>query len=160
MSDENRNNYLVCTLENNQIELTTFVNHTNDDIKEDLTVKNDKNKTGIRKDLKTISFLMYLYFLQGIPIGLAMSIPFLLTSRSVSYADQGTFSFAVWPFSIKLLWAPIVDSVFIKKIGRRKTWVILVQFLIGVFMFSFADYVQKLMSSHTKSTGYLFYLFK
>jgi hypothetical protein len=105
MTDENRNNYLVCNLENNQIELTTFISNNNDN-KEDLNDVN-KEKTGIRKDLKTILFLLYLYFLQGIPIGLATSIPFLLTSRSVSYADQGTFSFALWPFSIKLLWAVI-----------------------------------------------------
>jgi hypothetical protein len=39
----------------------------------------------------------------------------------VSYANQGTFSFAFWPFSFKLLWAPIVDSVYVKKIGRRKS---------------------------------------
>ena len=46
-----------------------------------------------------------------------------------------TFSFAYWPFSIKLLWAPIVDSIFIGKFGRRKTWLVPVQYLIGATMF-------------------------
>lgn len=67
--------------------------------------------------------------MKGIPIGLAGSLPYILSSRKVSYADQGTFSFALWPFSLKLLWAPIVDSVYFKKFGRRKSWLVNIFFL-------------------------------
>ena len=74
-----------------------------------------------------------------------MAIPLILSSRRVSYNDQGKFSFAIWPYSIKLLWAPIVDSVFIRRIGRRKTWLIPTQYLIGIFMFTFADTVQTVL---------------
>lgn len=35
---------------------------------------------------------------------------------------------------MKILWAPIVDSVYIKAFGRRKTWLVPAQVLIGVFM--------------------------
>ena len=70
----------------------------------------------MRDKFKIISF-----YRLGIPLGLTGSLPFILSSRKVSYSNQGTFSFAFWPFSLKLLWAPIVDSVFIKKIGRRKS---------------------------------------
>jgi hypothetical protein len=62
------------------------------------------HKQNIRKDLHNIVLLMFLYLLQGIPLGLSGSIPYILSSRKVSYADQGTFSFALWPFSLKLLW--------------------------------------------------------
>ena len=79
------------------------------------------------------------------PLGLSMAIPLILSSRRVSYNDQGKFSFAIWPYSIKLLWAPIVDSVFIRRIGRRKTWLIPTQYLIGIFMFTFADTVQTVL---------------
>lgn len=81
-------------------------------------------KSSIKKDLWNIIFLMFLYFLQMIPIGLTGALPYILSSRHVSYSDQGTFSFAFWPFSLKLLWAPIVDSLFIRKFGRRKSWLI------------------------------------
>lgn len=101
--------------------------------------------SGIRKDMKTIIFLIYLYFLQGIPLGLAASIPYILSARKMSYGDQGTFSFALWPFSFKLLWAPIVDWVFVRKIGRRKSWLIPIQLLIGVFMIGLAKISQKLI---------------
>ena len=51
-----------------------------------------------------IGLLFFLYFLQGLPLGLTGAIPFLMSSSKISYSDQGTFSFAFWPFSIKLLW--------------------------------------------------------
>jgi hypothetical protein len=63
-----------------------------------------KSKPNARKDLHNIAFLMFLYLLQGVPLGLTGSLPFILGSRNVSYTDQGTFSFAFWPFCLKLLW--------------------------------------------------------
>lgn len=81
-------------------------------------------------------------------MGLTGSLPFILSSRKVSYADQGTFSFAFWPFSMKLLWAPIVDSIFFKKIGRRKSWLVPIQYLIGIFMILFSDYTKHLLEGN------------
>lgn len=54
---------------------------------------------------------------------------------------QAEFSFVTWPFSIKLLWAPLVDCIFSKKIGRRKTWLIPTQYLLGTFMIFISYYV-------------------
>ena len=65
-------------------------------------------------------------------MGIISAIPLILQSRNVTYAQQAIFSFAYWPFSLKLLWAPIVDAVFIKKIGRRKSWMVPCQYLIGI----------------------------
>ena len=73
---------------------------------------------------KNIALLFFLYLLQGIPLGLIASIPLMLQNRQVSYKEQAEFSFVYWPFSLKLLWAPIVDSLYSSKMGRRKTWVI------------------------------------
>jgi len=93
-----------------------------------------KNKSGIAGDEKNILVLLFLYILQGIPLGLAAAIPLILTNRNVSYKQQAEFSFAFWPFSVKLLWAPIVDSCFVSSFGRRKTWLVPVQYLIGLTM--------------------------
>jgi hypothetical protein len=70
-------------------------------------------------------FLTALYILQGIPLGLTFgSIPFLLKSgssptnsngdpvTSVGYAQIGLFSLAGYPYSLKLLWSPIVDFLY------------------------------------------------
>ncbi|KAL3273496.1 hypothetical protein HHI36_014937 [Cryptolaemus montrouzieri] len=67
----------------------------------------------------------------------------ILQNRGVSYKQQAEFSFVTWPFSIKLLWAPLVDSVFSKKIGRRKTWLIPTQYLIGGFMLFLSQHVDQ-----------------
>src|SRR5690606_31781079 len=64
---------------------------------------------GIAKDARGIALLTLLYFIQGIPLGLAMgSIPFLL-KKKLSYAEMATFSLSSYPYSLKLLWSPIVD---------------------------------------------------
>ena len=112
------------------------------------TVEKKTNKwSDFKKDWKKIFFLIFLYILQSVPLGLVLSIPYLLSVRKVSYADQGMFSFAAWPYSMKLLWAPVVDSVFFKKFGRRKTWLIPVQFLISVFMFLFAKTTREILDN-------------
>ncbi|CAI4228269.1 unnamed protein product [Auanema sp. JU1783] len=93
-----------------------------------------RTRESLRGDISSILLLLFLYLLQGVPLGLISAIPLLLQGKNVSYTQQAIFSFAYWPFSLKLLWAPIVDSVFWKKIGRRKSWMVPCQYLIGVFM--------------------------
>ncbi|CAG0922692.1 unnamed protein product [Notodromas monacha] len=97
----------------------------------------------LKGDYGNIAVLYFLYVLQGIPIGLAGSVPMILQNRGVSYKEQAEYSFVNWPFSIKLLWAPIVDSVFCKRIGRRKTWLIPVQYLLGLAMMTYAYFVDE-----------------
>ena len=90
---------------------------------------------GLEGDRLNVALLMLLYVLQGIPLGIAASVPYLLQSRHISYKEQAVFSFVFWPFSLKLLWAPLVDSVYLPAFGRRKSWLVPTQYLIGVFMF-------------------------
>ena len=52
----------------------------------------------------------------------------------MSYKQQALFSLASLPFSFKLLWAPIVDSTSFWGLGRRKAWLLPVQFLCGMMM--------------------------
>jgi len=101
---------------------------------DDAEVTKVSEKSGIKGDEKSILVLLFLYVLQGIPLGLAAAIPLILTNRNVSYKQQAEFSFAYWPFSVKLLWAPIVDSCYLPSFGRRKTWLVPVQYLLGITM--------------------------
>lgn len=89
---------------------------------------------GIKGDEWNIALLFLLYLLQGIPLGLASAIPLILQNHGASFKQQAEFSFAHWPFSMKLLWAPLVDSLYWRKFGRRKTWLVPAQYLIGLFM--------------------------
>ena len=120
------------------------INHDAED-KPEMQEGNALCSPGLGRDKYNIALLMFLYVLQGIPLGLAGSVPYLLSSRNVSYKEQAIFSFVYWPFSVKLLWAPIVDSVYFPAFGRRKSWLVPVQYLIGVFMLVLSLYVTDMM---------------
>jgi PAT family acetyl-CoA transporter-like MFS transporter 1 len=97
------------------------------------------------KDQRNFLLLVLLYFLQGIPMGLAMgSVPFLLKSV-VSYSSIGVFSLAAYPYSLKLLWSPIVDAVWTPKLGRRKSWILPIQCVSGISMLWLGSVVNKMM---------------
>lgn len=90
------------------------------------------SRKGIKGDLGNITLLVILYLLQGVPLGLCFgSIPFLLKSK-LSFSDLALFSLSSYPYSLKLLWSPFVDSYYLKSIGRRKSWIIPTQLLIGI----------------------------
>ena len=100
--------------------------------------QNDETKTekqSVWKDLEGdkmhVLVLFFLYILQGIPFGLNNSVPLELSKRNVPYKEQATFSLSGYPFSLTLLWAPLVDSIYWPAFGRRKSWLVPVQYLIG-----------------------------
>ena len=78
--------------------------------------------------------LLLLYTLQGIPMGLGASLPLLMVERKVSSMEQAVFSMVAYPFAFKLLWAPLVDSVYSSSFGRRKTWIVPAQLAIGALL--------------------------
>ncbi|RWS09377.1 acetyl-coenzyme A transporter-like protein [Dinothrombium tinctorium] len=98
-----------------------------------------------RNDTLSIMLLMLLYVLQGIPLGLAGALPLILQNRHVSYAQQATFSFVNWPFSIKLLWAPIIDAIYSNRFGRRKSWLVPIQYAIACFMYILSSNINSLL---------------
>jgi hypothetical protein len=105
------------------------------------------------KDRKNFMLLVLLYFLQGVPMGLAMgSVPFLL-KQHVSYTQMGVFSLASYPYSLKLLWSPIVDAMWNPKIGRRKSWILPIQTLSGFSMLWLAGRVEAMMSHAAENDG-------
>jgi MFS transporter, PAT family, solute carrier family 33 (acetyl-CoA transportor), member 1 len=128
------------------------------------------------------ALLIALYTLQGIPMGLSASIPFLIQQKirllaqstaqhmaesvvsastvtaalsashrmaqesaaaRLSYNANAIFALCSWPFSLKLLWAPIVDACFVRSLGRRKSWIVPVQALAGILMVLGANFVER-----------------
>lgn len=90
-----------------------------------------------KHDLPQFYLLIILYFLQGIPVGLAFgTIPFLLKStfKDTSFTQLGLFSIATYPYSLKILWSPFIDSIYNKSIGRRRSWIIPIQFVSGFML--------------------------
>ena len=98
-------------------------------------------------DFRAVCVLMLLYTLQGVPMGLSASVGFALQERGASYADQGAFSLASWPFSLKVLWAPIVDAVYVRSFGRRRTWVMPLQAVVGVTLLTLSTTLARSMET-------------
>ncbi|CAF1024822.1 unnamed protein product [Rotaria sordida] len=69
-----------------------------------------------------------LYILQGFIQGFTTSIPLYLASYKASWQQQGTFSWVSYPFSFKVVWAPIIDSFQSRRFGRYQTWLIPIQY--------------------------------
>lgn len=106
-----------------------------------------------RQDRRNFLLLVLLYFLQGIPMGLATgSVPFLLKSH-LSYGQIGVFSLATYPYSLKLLWSPIVDAVWSPKLGRRKSWIIPMQTCSGIGMIYLGGRIKEMMVTAGASDG-------
>ncbi|TVY23902.1 putative membrane protein [Lachnellula hyalina] len=98
------------------------------------------------QDRRNFGLLVLLYFLQGVPMGLATgSVPFLLKGRNLSYSALGVFSLASYPYSLKLLWSPIVDAIWTPLVGRRKSWIMPIQMLSGIGMLWLGSRVKGMM---------------
>lgn len=115
----------------------------------------------LAKDKSSIILLLLLYVLQGIPLGLAGSLPIILQTKKIGYRQQAMFSLVSWPFSIKLLWAPIVDCIYSREFGRRKSWLVPSQYLIGLTMILLSYLVSGLLGSEetAPSVGFLTVVF-
>ena len=106
-----------------------------------------------RSDQRNFLLLVLLYFLQGVPMGLASgSVPFLLKPY-VSYSQLGVFSLASYPYSLKLLWSPIVDAVWSPKVGRRKSWILPIQTISGMGMIWLGSNINSMMTQAGKDGG-------
>lgn len=101
-------------------------------------------------DKRNFLLLCLLYFLQGIPMGLASgSVPFLL-KKYLSYGQIGVFSLAIYPYSLKLLWSPIVDAVWSQRFGRRKSWITPIQTISGMSMIYLGGRIDEMMEAAGK----------
>lgn len=119
----------------------------NDD--EDNDVENNEDREeqpNLQGDRFNVALLTFLYFMQGIVSGLSAAMPLMLQTYGASYTQQAQFSMAVWPFSLKLVWAPIIDCLYSKRFGRRKSWLIPTQFLTGIFMLVLSFYINLWLS--------------
>ncbi|KAI9482648.1 MAG: acetyl-coenzyme A transporter 1-domain-containing protein [Benjaminiella poitrasii] len=116
-----------------------------DDIKEHKS-QPQPQQTLHPRDYGNFTLLVILYLLQGVPVGLSFgSIPFLLKAK-LSYSQIAVFSLSSWPYSLKLLWSPIVDAVYNPKVGRRKSWIIPIQILTGILFYLLGSRIDDLMA--------------
>jgi PAT family acetyl-CoA transporter-like MFS transporter 1 len=106
------------------------------------STREEELEVDLTGDYGNVALLLLLYTLQGIPMGLTGAVSLSLASqKGITMDQQGMFSLVSWPFSLKLLWAPIVDSLFVERFGRRKTWLVPTQLLIAAALVAMSPFV-------------------
>uniref|UniRef100_A0A2S2NDV0 Acetyl-coenzyme A transporter 1 n=1 Tax=Schizaphis graminum TaxID=13262 RepID=A0A2S2NDV0_SCHGA len=93
---------------------------------------NSDDVPNLKGDWHNIFLLILLYIMQGIGTSIYIGVPIILQgNKHVTYKDQAFLSLVAWPNSLRIILAPLVDALYIQKVGRRKSWLIPVYFLIG-----------------------------
>lgn len=86
--------------------------------------------------------VVILYTLQGVVLGLVSALPLYAASLNATWKDQGTLSFASYPLIAKLFWAPLIDVWYVRRLGRRLTWLLPTQLLLGVILIALSFYLE------------------
>lgn len=77
---------------------------------------------------RTLTWVAVLYFAEGLPFGIAYDVwPVYFRDHGVSLAEIGLMSLLSLPWTLKMLWAPLVD-----RFGVRQYWIAACLVLLGV----------------------------
>ena len=105
------------------------------------------NNGGFQRRYRII-LLFSLYLSQGLPFGYqATALPVYLRGKGVSLTLIGFSTILAAPWFLKVFWAPFIDTIWSRKIGRRRSWIIPLQTMLFLSIFS---------ASFTSSAGIKF----
>jgi MFS family permease len=77
---------------------------------------------------RKLGILWVLYFVQGLPFGFqATALPVYLRQAGVSLTGIGLVTALALPWSLKVIWAPLVDRYGSLRVGRRRSWILPLQ---------------------------------
>src|SRR5258708_573238 len=77
--------------------------------------------------------MLLLGFSSGLPLALTRgTLQAWMTSEGVDITLIGAFSLVGLPYTLKFLWAPLLDRFTPPFLGRRRGWIILSQFTLSI----------------------------
>lgn len=100
-------------------------------------------KPGWRRVLASLGnrktgFMALFGFASALPYALLLGTLYAwLSDAKVDLETMGVFSLIGLAYSFKFLWSPLLDRInlpLVKRIGRRKQWIVTAQFLLGVIL--------------------------
>src|ERR1700689_325276 len=105
-----------------------------------MTAASDKTRASLTDTLavylqRRVLVVMFLGFSSGLPLALSGSTLLVwMAEAKVNLGTIGLFALVGTPYTIKFLWAPLVDAldvpVLSRRFGRRRGWLLLSQFLL------------------------------
>ncbi len=79
--------------------------------------------------------MLGLGFTSGLPLALTgTTLQAWMASEQVDLRVIGIFSLVGLPYTLKVLWAPLMDRFSLPWLGRRRGWILLAQLLLGAFI--------------------------
>ena len=97
-------------------------------------------KSAFFDDFAKLLFLILLYFIQGIALGFFLGqIELVLTEAGITYTELSIVTYSVYPFSLKIFFSPIVETKYLKRVGKRRSWIIPMQ-ITAAFLMIFLSY--------------------
>lgn len=80
------------------------------------------------------TMLCGMYFAQGVPWGfMVTALVAYLAAQGVSASDLGPLTAIVLvPWTFKLVWGPLIDTMTIRSMGRRRPWIIGAELMMAV----------------------------
>jgi PAT family beta-lactamase induction signal transducer AmpG len=84
---------------------------------------------------RRVLIVMFLGFSSGLPLALSGSTLLIwMTEAGVNLRTIGLFALIGTPYTLKFLWAPLIDALDVpllsRRFGRRRGWLLLSQFLL------------------------------
>ena len=93
---------------------------------------------GLALGNRKTGFMLLFGFASGLPFALFLGTLFAwLTEADVDLETMGIFSLIGLAYAFQFLWSPLIDKVDIpvlRKLGRRKQWIIPMQLLLGAIL--------------------------
>ena len=87
-----------------------------------------------------LGFVSALGLYSGLPLALTGStLQAWLTQANVDLMTIGILSLISFPYNLKFLWAPLLDRFIFPKLGRRRGWIIITQFGLGLALLLMAS---------------------
>src|SRR5439155_11539179 len=82
---------------------------------------------------RKMASLLILGFSSGLPLYLTgRALQAWMTVAGVNLTAIGFISLVSLPYSIKFLWAPLIDRFSLPFLGRRKGWIVVTQLLLAI----------------------------
>jgi PAT family beta-lactamase induction signal transducer AmpG len=95
---------------------------------------------------RRVLIVMFLGFSSGLPLALSGSTLLVwMTETGVNLGTIGLFTLVGTPYTVKFLWAPLIDALDVpllsRHFGRRRGWLLLSQFLLiaAIVFLAFCD---------------------
>lgn len=63
----------------------------------------------------------------------------------LSYSQIGLISWCTLPFSLKLIWAPLVERYYFKSFGKRKSWIVPMQLIASFILYWLSEHIQEFL---------------